>query len=121
MSLAAQPRDEHGHFISRISLKPDPNWAESAAFAFRVKQLLRAYRRHLRLGRKPTTIESSLMKRAAALTCRFEFVSVDPNVTPAEVADLERLASRARGEMLRMITGPPEPTPSLQQLMADAS
>ena len=79
----------------------------------RVLALQRAFQRELR--RKPTSLQRTLMLRAATLTAKAEAALVDTATTANDAVRLDNAAKRARAEMFRAITKPS--APSLQQLL----
>ena len=63
----------------------------------RVKELRRAFQRSL--NHMPTTIQRTLLDRAAVLTAKAEAAALDPNVCANDVVRLDNVAERARREM----------------------
>ena len=79
----------------------------------RLQQLKKAYQRELR--RKPTSVQSQLMDRAALLTVRAEAAVYDAKTTANDVVRLDRAAQRAREEM-RASFNPPQREPDVPTL-----
>jgi hypothetical protein len=76
---------------------PADKSAVSDAQARRVLALRRVYQREL--GRKPTTIQKSLIDRAATMTAKAEAAALDSAVTANDCVRLDNAASKARAAM----------------------
>jgi AraC-like DNA-binding protein len=64
----------------------------------RIKQLQRAFRRELH-STKSTTIQQTLIERAARLTAIAEAMGHDPNAKPTQLVLMDNRAQAARVEM----------------------
>jgi hypothetical protein len=85
----------------------------------RAAALRRAFQREL--GCKPTTIEGTLMDRAAVLTAKAEAAALNPATTANDVVRLDHAAARARAAMFQSFAMREAKRPSLQELEALAS
>ncbi len=70
----------------------------------RVAQLKRAYQKQLHAH--PTTIQRTLMTRAAVLTAKAEACALDPHVSLEDLVRLDNVAARARIEMAAAFARP---------------
>ena len=100
---------------------PADKSAVSAAQARRVLALKRAYQREL--GHKPTTIQKSLLDRAATMTAKSEAAALDPATTANDCVRLDNAASKARTAMFdsfktRPAAVAPAAFPSVDELVA---
>jgi hypothetical protein len=93
---------------------PDMSAATDAQ-ARRVLALKRAFQRELR--HRPTTLQRTLIDRAAIMTARAEIAASDPNTSPNDVVRLDGAASRARAAMFGAIAKR-EPARSLDAYLA---
>jgi hypothetical protein len=67
------------------------------AFARHVERLRRGFQRQL--SRKPTLVQSTLMKRAAMLTALAEAAAGSDKITANDLVRVDNKAERARAEM----------------------
>jgi hypothetical protein len=71
----------------------------------RIKQLQRAFRRELH-STKSTTIQQTLIERAASLTAIAEAMVHDPNVKKTQLVLMDNRAQSARAEMFASFAKP---------------
>lgn len=101
--------------------KPADMSPVSAAQARRVLALKRAFQREL--GHKPTTIQKSLIDRAAVMTAKAEAAALDSTVTANDCVRLDNTANRARAAMFDAFEARPgaerssSPVPSTADLV----
>jgi hypothetical protein len=86
------------------------------AQARRVLALKRAYQREL--AHKPTTIQKTLIDRAATLTALAERAALDPSVTANDLVRLDNRAERARAEMFTSFARHEPHPPTLGEVLA---
>jgi len=95
-----------------------PHARSTDPHAKRIRQLRRAYQKHLRC--KPTTLLVAAMDHAARLVAKAEFAVLDPSVTDEDLVRLTNIASRAERKALDLIAerrkqerSPPSPFDAL--------
>jgi len=89
-----------------------------------VADAAQAYRRAFQqlLRHKPTNFQRSLMDLAAITAARFDVASRNPDVTAQDLSHLERVARRAKRDMLESFHASkpePEPPPSFSEMVAN--
>src|SRR5262249_23328732 len=92
----------------------DKSAVADAAQAYR-----RAFQKELR--HKPTNFQRSLMALAAITAARFDAASRNPDVTAQDLSHLERVARRAKKDMLESFhpKTEPEPPPPFDEMFAN--
>jgi hypothetical protein len=81
--------------------EPPDKSATSTAQERRAQALRRAFQRTL--GHKPTTLQRTLMDRAAIMTARAEIAAADPATSANDCVRLDGAAARARAAMFEAI------------------
>jgi hypothetical protein len=112
-------RSNTAQLVDASDAQVEGNLPVSDALERRVLALRRAYQRQL--GRRPTTIEKTLLVHAAVTTARAEQAARDPHVTPNDFRALDSAARRARNEFAAATTArEPKHIPLRERLLAEA-
>src|SRR5262245_42047360 len=81
----------------------------SPELGIRIAQLYRSYIRFLRA--RPTRLEAAIVRRAATLQARAERVASDISASVEDVCAIDRLASKARKDLIAIVRARHKTTP----------